>query len=220
MTLFYAFFNINDLNTHYSVNDYFILILIWVFIYIFTSISSLLIYEVCLDYTKKLIRKFFFENLKIKFFKKREKKIISSVLFFFYFFIKLFTFFIKIKINENIYKKFDYSINKWLFLFYYFLIYIVSGIFPILSLIILGCFEKNDKNLEYIEKYENNNNNNDEEIELLIKVNESTVNFFGNIYYKYKRLKEKKKQNEDFDINLTEIKKNFKDNEKINKILY
>ena len=82
LTLFYAFFNINDLNTHYSVNDYFILILIWVFIYIFTSISSLLIYEVCLDYTKELIRKFFFENLKIKFFKKREKKIISSVLFF------------------------------------------------------------------------------------------------------------------------------------------
>ena len=144
-------------------------------------------------------------------------------MFFFDAFIKSLTFFIKIKINENIYKKFDYSINKWLFLFYYFLIYIVSGIFPILSLIILGCFEKNDKNLEYIEKYENNNNNNDEEIELLIKVNESTVNFFGNIYYKYKRLKEKKKQNEfieDFDINLTEIKKNVKDNEKINKILY
>ena len=209
LILFYSLNNLNDLNKHYTIYDDIILIIIWVFIYISTSISSLVIYDFFLKVPKKFIIEYCLDS------KQEEKKenkdrILNSGLFFFDGLLKAVTYFIKIKLNEYIYKKFDYSINKPLFLFSYFLIYNISGIIPILFMTIMYTIkEKKDKIFEK-EMKEIENHFDGEEIELLVKVDESTVNFFGNISQKHKRKKETQKKklylNNEFDIKIIDIK--------------
>ena len=69
--------------------------------------------------------------------------------------------------------------------------------------------EKKDKIFEK-EMKEIENHFDGEEIELLVKVDESTVNFFGNISQKHKRKKETQKKklylNNEFDIKIIDIK--------------
>jgi hypothetical protein len=209
--------------------------------YISTSVSSLLIYKRILNFTKYVFYEKLLRELGCNEKEKRNKKIINSFLFLCDALYKTFSYYIKIQLNESIYKIFDYSINKWLFLFSYFLIYIICGIIPILILIntedpddLKKEMKKRKKKMEKLEKIheknknkENKNNNEDniEETEILIIDNPDTINFFGNISYKHKRTTEMKKINDidtDYDINIIDIKKKVQnkiDNKKIIKQL-
>ena len=250
LIIYYSLINlkIKDLNIHYSTSDYIILILIWFIMYLCTSITSLFIFNKCLDYTKIILRFIFIKKCEnseddededddddddddeevdknspeykekkftegINASKKFNIRFVESLIFVFDASLKALSYYIKIVLNKIIYRNLDYLNNKWLFLFYYFLIYFICGIISILYFMAL----------DYCENNNNNNNNNNEEIELLIKADESSINFFGNISYKYKRIKKTEKKNEyinnKFDINLIEIKNNVKNNIKNTKII-